>query len=429
MKNLSDTSGFQRAKGTALGRPRQAVAAEEAILSELLPAPVPSGSSVQAPATRRADLLCCSHLRWDFVFQRPQHLLTRFAAERRVFYVEEPIFGEGPDRLEVLRRERGLRVVRPHLPHGLSETEQHGRLRVLIDRLCAEQRIVQPLLWYYTPMALPFSSHLEPRLVVYDCMDELSAFAGAPPMMRERERLLMTWADLVFTGGASLYAHKRNAHPRVHLFPSSVDRAHFARAQVAGEEPADQASLAHPRIGFFGVVDERFDVPLLEACARLRPDWQFIIIGPVVKIDPAALPRLPNIHYLGKKDYTELPRYLAGWDVAMLPFARNDSTRFISPTKTPEYLSAKRPVVSTSITDVVRPYGDLGLVQIADKPDDFVAAIERARLQFGDPAWRTAVDDFLGTLSWDRTWDGMDRLMASALEEKGLEDRQGPGVE
>ena len=282
-----------------------------------------------------------------------------------------------------------------------------------------EHGIAEHLLWFYTPMAVPFTCHLRPQAVVYDCMDELSAFAGAPQAMREREMQLMAWADLVFTGGQSLYEAKRDRHPQVHAFPSSIDRSHFAQARRPGiAQPADQAGIHGPRIGFFGVVDERFDSALLDGLAALRPQWNFIIIGPVVKIDPGSLPRRPNIHYLGKKEYRELPAYLAGWDAAMLPFARNESTRYISPTKTPEYLSAGRPVVSTSITDVIRPYGERGLVRIADEPVAFARALADAMAEATDPRWVEEVDGFLAGLSWDRTWEDMRLLLERSLRGK-----------
>src|SRR5918998_4520417 len=248
----------------------------------------------------------------------------------------------------------------------------------MIDRLFSERSIREQVLWYYTPMALVFTRHLRPLATIYDCMDELSAFRGAPPALRSREAELFRRADLVFTGGHSLYEAKRDKHPAVYAFPSSIDRAHFAQARERVSEPADQAPLPGPRLGFFGVLDERFDTELLDAAAAARPEWQFVMIGPVVKIDPASLPKRENIHYLGGKQYAELPAYLSGWDVALMPFARNESTRFISPTKTPEYLAAGRAVVSTSIRDVVRPYGEQALVHIADAPEEFVAAVEKA---------------------------------------------------
>ena len=241
-------------------------------------------------------------------------------------------------------------------------------------------------------------------------MDELSAFKGAPRALKDYETELLKRADLVFTGGQSLYEAKRDQHRNIYAFPSSIDAAHFAQARASRSEPADQAGIPHPRMGFFGVIDERMDVELLDAVAAARPDWHLVMIGPVVKIDPAELPCRDNIHYLGGKTYAELPLYLSGWDVALLPFARNESTRFISPTKTPEYLAAGRAVVSTSIRDVVRPYGEQNLVHIADTPAEFIAAIESALSE--DTALRMQkVDPFLAQTSWDETWGRMAELI------------------
>ncbi|MDQ1557464.1 MAG: UDP-galactopyranose mutase [Pyrinomonadaceae bacterium] len=361
-----------------------------------------------------ADLVCLSHLRWDFVYQRPQHLLSRCAKQRRVFFVEEPIFGQGASRLDVSQREDGVYVVVPHLPEGLSnEVAVEAIQQAMIDRLFAEHQIRDYVLWYYTPMALGWTRHLKPLATVYDCMDELSAFRNAPRSLREREAELFRRADLVFTGGQSLYEAKRDQHRNVYAFPSSIDRAHFAQARNIMTDPADQAGIPHPRMGFFGVVDERFDIELLDAVSAARPDWNFVIIGPVVKINEADLPHRDNIHYLGSKSYKELPSYLAGWDVAALLFARNESTRFISPTKTPEYLAAGRPVVSTSIRDVVRPYGKLGLVRIADDAAEFIKAAAEIGMdeQADNSVWLASVDEFLAKISWDRTWGEMAELI------------------
>jgi UDP-galactopyranose mutase len=370
-----------------------------------------------APAEAAPDLVCLSHLRWDFVYQRPQHLLSRCAEERRVFLFEEPVHDDGPLRLEVLERGK-VRVVVPHLPDGLtSDVAREAALRTMLERMMAEERISDYVLWYYTPIALQFTRHLRPRATVYDCMDELSAFRGASPLLRGLEVELLSRADLVFTGGQSLYEAKRGRHPRVYAFPSSIDAAHFARARETSEEPADQAGIARPRLGFFGVIDERLDIKLIDEVARLRPEWQLVMIGPVVKIEEASLPRRENIHYLGMKSYEELPAYLSGWDVALLPFARNESTRFISPTKTPEYLAAGRPVVSTSIRDVVRPYGQEGLVRIADEPEEFVRACEEAMSE--DAAARQSrVDGFLARSSWDSTWESMSAMIDAAAAER-----------
>ncbi|MDB5458683.1 MAG: UDP-galactopyranose mutase, partial [Caulobacteraceae bacterium] len=297
-------------------------------------------------------LLCFSHLRWDFVFQRPQHLMTRFAASRRVIYWEEPVAATADARPHVDTRvcaKSGVIVATPRLPETLQGAQRETVLRALLDGFLADEKVERPIRWYYTPMMLGFSRHVEAAAVVYDCMDELSNFKFAPPQLRQLERDLMAEADVVFTGGYSLYEAKQGQHANIHPFPSSVDRAHFAQARTfdAGLEPRDQAALPRPRLGFYGVVDERMDLELLAHLADARPQWTLVIVGPVAKIDPADLPQRPNINYLGGKSYAELPAYLAGWDVALMPFAINESTRFISPTKTPEYLAGGRPVVST----------------------------------------------------------------------------------
>ena len=358
----------------------------------------------------RPDLICFSHLRWNFVFQRPQHLMVRFARDRRVYFVEEPIVDDAVEPWIQLEMQDGVVVVMPHLPSGLSESQAVAAQRTLLDRLIAAEGITRYVLWYYTPLALRFSDHLDGQRVAYDCMDELSAFKGASSDLPAVERRLLRRADVVFTGGQSLFEAKRTEHPNIHAMPSSVDVAHFAAARQIVKEPADQRNIPGPRLGFFGVLDERLDIALVAGLADARPDWQLVMVGPVVKIDPADLPRRPNIHYLGSKTYGELPLYLGGWSVALLPFARNEATRFISPTKTPEYLAAGRPVVSTSIRDVVSPYGDLGLVAIADSVEETTRACEAALNERGESR-RARADAFLRGMSWDVTWSRMNRLL------------------
>lgn len=370
-------------------------------------------------ASDSADLVCFSHLRWDFVFQRPQHLLTRCARERRVFFVEEPIFGNGSMRLDMREADAGVRVVVPHLPDGLrSEIAINAVMREMLRQMFNEHEIDEYVFWYYTPMALNFTDHFNPVASVYDCMDELSAFKGAHSHLPILEKQLFRKVDLVFTGGQSLYEAKRGQHPSVHAFPSSIDAAHFGKARTTVTDPEDQAHIPHPRLGFFGVIDERFDIELLDQVAKQRPEWQFVIIGPVVKIDPETLPKHANIHYLGGKKYDELPHYLAGWDIALLLFARNESTRFISPTKTPEYLAAGKPVISTSIRDVVRPYGELNLVEITDTPDEFIHAAEKILAGSAQSEWLSKVDAFLKEISWDKTWGQMSDLITEVIDRK-----------
>ena len=373
----------------------------------------------KAPSRSDIELIVLSHLRWQFVFQRPQHLMSRFARERRVFFIEEPIFGAEQAHMECRTcPQTGVHICVPHLPHGLASDHVIQLQEKLIEKLIRDERIGDYFLWYYTPMALPFSRGLDAKVTVYDCMDELSMFKGAPPELKEWESRLFNRSDLVFTGGVSLYEVKRTQHNRAYPFPSGVELEHFRQARAEQPEPEDQKSIPHPRLGFCGVIDERMDIDLVRGLAEKRPDWHIVMIGPVVKIDPATLPQEPNIHYLGAKSYGELPAYFAKWDVGILPFAKNDSTRFISPTKTPEYLAAGLPVVSTSIRDVVRPYQDLGLAHIADTPDEFVAAVERA---FKDPEnseWRSKADEFLLTKSWDSTWAAMNTLIHQVMDEK-----------
>jgi glycosyltransferase involved in cell wall biosynthesis len=365
------------------------------------------------------DLICFSHLRWTFVFQRPQHLMSRFARHGRVYFVEEAVIEGGEPRIDVTVCPRtGVSVVAPFIP----ETTQSGLssvlLRGLMERLLRDQKIHDFVAWYYTPMALEFTKDLNPTLVVYDCMDELSAFANAPASMLHYEQLLFKRADLVFTGGSSLFEAKRTKHGQVHLFPSSVDVAHFSQALAIREDPADQKTIRRPRIGYAGVIDERMDLELIEYLADSRPDWQLVLIGPVVKIDPHRLPRRTNIHYPGMKAYEELPAYLSGWDVALLPFAQNDATRFISPTKTPEYLAAGLPVVSTPIRDVVRPYGESGLVCIGGNHEQFLQGVEEQLCKGRSAAWQADVRGFLSSQSWDKTWNSMHRLMTSHAASK-----------
>jgi glycosyltransferase involved in cell wall biosynthesis len=367
------------------------------------------------PNATPPDLVCLSHLRWNFVFQRPQHLMTRAARDRRVFFVEEPVFDapQGQQSVEISQPHPNVHVVVPHLTRGIPEHACTSAQQDVMDEMLRSFDVSDYVLWYWTPMSLSFTSHLTPTAIIFDCMDELSGFAGAPASLKAMERDLVSRADVMFTGGVSLYEAKRSSHRNVHAFPSSVEVSHFARARRVSHEPDDQRSIPHPRIGFFGVIDERMDLDLVAGVADRRPDWHLVFLGPTCKIDPSSLPARRNIHYLGMKSYEQLPEYLAGWDVAMLPFARNDATKYISPTKTPEYLAAGRPVVSTSIRDVVRPYGELGLVHIADDAEGFVRAITAAMSE--DAATRhKKVEACLTGNSWDATWSRMDALIGEA---------------
>jgi UDP-galactopyranose mutase len=382
--------------------------------------PVELEAEPSAADPQPATLLCFSHLRWNFVFQRPQHLMSRFAQEMNVIFWEEPI-EIGPKETAYLNVRRaddanGVRIVVPHLPEGMPEDAREAALMRLLDAHLAS--LHGPLIaWYYTPMMLPFSRHIEADVTVYDAMDELSKFRFAPAKLLELEQELIDKADIVFTGGSSLYEAKKDRHENVHCFPSSVDRVHFLKARARQFEPADQEDLPKPRLGFYGVIDERFDTELLAKAAEMRPDWSFVMVGPVVKISEEDLPRRPNIHYLGSKTYDKLPSYLSGWDVALMPFAMNESTQFISPTKTPEYLAGGKPVVSTPIKDVVRHYGHIEGVLIADNADDFVRQCQRALELSSDPesGWLAEADLLLSATSWDTTQARMAGLIHDLL--------------
>jgi glycosyltransferase involved in cell wall biosynthesis len=353
------------------------------------------------------SVMCFCHLRWNFVYQRPHHLMTRFQKLTDVHIWEEPLFEDRvQSELASSIGRGGVRVLTPLLPRDLGSESVASAQRWLLNQYLLEHAIEHFIAWYYTPMAMHFSDHLTPEVTVYDCMDELSAFQNAPEGLAEQERHLFKRADVVFAGGPSLYGSKRNQHGNVHLFPSSIDRAHFGAARSRLTDPRDQTYIPHPRIGFYGVLDERLDRDLLREVAKQHPAWHFVLIGPVVKIRMEELPSACNIHYIGQKDYAELPSYLANWDVAMLPFAQNASTRFISPTKTPEYLAAGKPVASTPIPDVIKPYGEMKLVKIGVDVHGFSDAIE-ACLHDVNSGWLARVDRFLACTSWDTTFAGM----------------------
>jgi UDP-galactopyranose mutase len=374
----------------------------------------------------KRDLICFSHLPWHFVYQRPQHLMSRAAKTWRVFFFEAARVGMPETRLEIREDPSGVIIATPHI----SKEDEGGdkprlsRMR-LLDELVQTYTIKNPVFWYYTPVALPYSRHMKPSLIVYDCMDELSAFKGAAQDLPGLEEELLGKAGLVFTGGFSLYEAKKNRHPDVHCFPSSIDSKHFAQARAIASEPEDQQGIPHPRLGYFGVIDERMDYRLLSEIAEARPDWSLVMVGPLAKVDETELPKHPNIYYLGMKDYKELPAYLAGWDVAIMPFALNEATRFISPTKTPEYLAGGKPVISTPIRDVVSPYGENGLIWIAKSAFQFVECAKAAFNMNGRKAnWLERVDEFLKGNSWDDTWENMDGLIRGSLDSK----KQAPRV-
>jgi UDP-galactopyranose mutase len=338
--------------------------------------------------------------------------MSRVAKTHRVFFVEEPIIGDGVH-LEIEERQENLWVIVPHLSHEMGEESRRDHQAGFLLQLLKTMEVENYIAWYYTPMALPIGECLQPMATVYDCMDELSAFKFAPAVLKTLEQQLMQRADVVFTGGHSLYEAKKAQHLNIHPFPSSIDFDHFSKARKPLAEPEDQAGIPHPRIGFCGVIDERMDIQLVREIAMKRKDWNIVMIGPVVKIDPEALPRFDNIHYLGMKQYENLPEYFSGWDMAIMPFAINESTRFISPTKTPEYLAAGRAVISTPIHDVVRHYSSV--VSFGSTSADFISAAEKI-IDHGNICLR-GVDEILSENSWDQTWKKMEKIIRDAVDQ------------
>ncbi|MGZ8288513.1 MAG: NAD(P)-binding protein [Telluria sp.] len=354
------------------------------------------------------------HLRWDFVFQRPQHLLTRLANHYKIIMVEEPIHHEGGNFLRKTQVAPNVTVCQPHtnITSPGFHDDQIPSLKPMLANLVSEGE--DPIVWFYTPMALPLLQDLHPSLVVYDCMDELAAFKNSPKQLLQRETALLGIADVVFTGGPSLYEAKKERHANAHCFSSSVDAVHFRKALDRASAHESHDNIPHPRLGFYGVIDERFDIDLLTALADARPDYHIVLVGPVVKIDPASLPQRANIHYLGQQSYEALPRFLAGWDVCLLPFALNDSTKFISPTKVLEYMAAELPIVSTPITDVKVPYGHV--VAVAHTPEEFIQACDEAVAMSPDQkaAMIGTMRGIVAGTSWDVTVARMRGLMETA---------------
>ncbi|HEV7620021.1 MAG TPA: NAD(P)-binding protein [Burkholderiaceae bacterium] len=382
------------------------------------------------PSERQGDrmpaIIVFSHLRWDFVCQRPQHLMSRLAEYYPVVFVEEPIFDEQESRWEISNPVPNVFVCQPHTSIAMPgfHDDQLPQLRKLMRQLVADYD--DHIVWFYTPMALPLLQELHPRLVVYDCMDELAAFKNAPKQLLQRENAVLKVADVVFTGGPSLYRAKRERHPNVHCFPSSVDGVHFVQALDHTNSHPAHRDIPGPRLGYYGVIDERFDTELIGQVADAHPQWQIVLVGPVVKIDPAVLPQRPNIHYLGQQPYKALPHFLAGWDVCLLPFALNESTRFISPTKTLEYMAAELPIVSTPVTDVADLYKDI--VYIAADVAQFIASCEAALLETTELRARKVkkMRAVVASTSWDSTAEKMHALMEAARNVQKPEIRQIP---
>ena len=360
----------------------------------------------------RLPLLTFSHLRWNSAPRRPHHIMSRMAGKRDILFIEEPILRGGDATLEVTAAEPRLRVIQPHLPFNGTGFGDHQveTLATLLRAFLTREGYKEYAAWVYTPMAVTLARALRPKAMVYDCMDELASFLLAPPELPEREAELLAYADVVFADGPGLHRSKRNQHPFVHSFPSGVDTEHFATADDV-DEARDQESLPHPRLGLFGVVDERMDLSILQHLSAERPDWQIVVVGPIARIEASRLPHGSNLHYIGLRSYQEIPSYLAGWDVCLMPFQKSAVTTYISPRKCLEYMAAGRPIVSTPIPDIAEPYGDV--VRTGEGPEGFLEACERAlaETEAQQNARESLSRQILHRTSWEETVDRMDLIL------------------
>lgn len=386
------------------------------------------GRSLKKKELTMKTLIVFSHLRWNFVFQRPQHLLTRLAKHYKIVFVEEPV-NTGSVFVEATQPADNITVLVPHtVEHGWGfNDEQIKVIGPLVQTYLREHEVLDGEshgIWFYTPQALPLKDYFSPDFTIFDVMDELSMFAHAPAELKAREKELLETADLVIAGGPSLARAKQAVRPDTLSLPSCVDAAHYSPERARRAEAEDHVEdmlehdIPHPRIGFFGVIDERLDIDLVAAIADANPRWHVVMVGPVVKIDPATLPQRENIHWLGSQPYALLPQIVQGWDVCTMPFALNDATKFISPTKTLEYMAAEKPIVSTAIHDVIELYGSV--VRVGYDYAEFITHIED--LLHEEPV-QAAMRVITGKglvdhYSWDETAERVHQAIEDAIAAK-----------
>jgi glycosyltransferase involved in cell wall biosynthesis len=358
-------------------------------------------TNISAKNSFSYDMIVFSHLRWDFVYQRPQHIISRMSEKYSVLFVEEPI-GFNPSEegtATIIEINSNLRVLKPKVK-SISDISKTVLAHVKSSSV--------EMGWFYSAAFSPLLNDIKFDKVIYDCMDELSLFKGASKELAAQEKYLMSEADIVFTGGKSLYESKKHAHKNVYCFPSSVEREHFQKALNGLSVPEEISRLKHPIVGYYGVIDERIDLQLLNDTAVKNPDVSFVMIGPLAKIEDQDLPKQKNIVYLGMKAYSRLPNYLKGFDIAMMPFALNDATKFISPTKTLEFMAAGKPIISTPVTDVVRDYQHcVNVVRTADEFSEAILTVSREEANQLAGVYET----ILNKTSWTDTVKRMDYLI------------------
>jgi glycosyltransferase involved in cell wall biosynthesis len=377
---------------------------------------LPARRQAKSPRASAEDysLIVHCHLCWDWVWQRPQQFLSRLSARHRILFVET--VGPDPQLAAPYARFReaegfpNITLLRIQFPTGQwsdGRFVDRERRRLVQEALKSELLAGQfqnPVQWFYDPMAVAaFGGRMDEAATVYDCMDELSKFKGAPPVIVERERKLLALADVVFTGGRKMFEAKSRFNANCHFYGCGVDVNHFGKARDESTRvPDDLAHLKKPVLGYFGVVDERMDYELVAKLADANPDWSVAIIGPAIKVDPGQFPQRPNLHWLGGRDYQALPACCKGFDVCLMPFAMNEHTEFINPTKSLEYMATARPIVSSAVPDVISNFGSV--VKIARSHDEFIAhcrqaaaspdreAIERGLKMASENSWESIVN-------------------------------------
>lgn len=345
------------------------------------------------------DMIVCCHLRWDFVYQRPQHLISRMSETLKILFIEEPVGRQ--------QQQGGRKIISQNLHVLQPQVDTIEDIAAIIPDFVKNKNI--SIGWFYSAAFSPLLQELNFDTVVYDCMDELSLFKGAPQQLIDQEKFLLANTDIVFTGGKSLYESKKMMHNNVYCFPSSVDEEHFSQALTEEDLPEDLAALSVPIVGYFGVIDERIDYDLIRETASKLPEVNFVMIGPFAKVDERDLPHASNIHYLGMKTYAQLPNYLYGFDIAMMPFALNDATKFISPTKTLEYMAAGKPIISAKITDVVSDYSHC--VRLVSNAAEFATEIQSLLQTNRCLTVQGQYREILNRTSWDVTAKTMQSLI------------------
>lgn len=338
-----------------------------------------------------------------------------------VWFFNPPVIGAKQDLLKTTADVQNISIG-DIFTAAKNEKEANAALSLLMDDFIKTSFIEPFALWYCGPAAIEWTRNLNALVTIYDCTEHITA----SPKLSALEQELLRKADLVFTSGQSLYQDKFAQHPHVFSFPNSVSTEDFAAAKHKYQDPEDQKHIPHPRLGYFGRINERIDFALIKELAELRPDWQVIFVGPLETANEK-LPRAKNLHFLGEKAYEQLPAYLAGWDVALVPFISSEYTKFLNPEKTAEYLAAGTPVVSTEIPDMLRPYACKRLVRVAGSVEEFIESCQIS-MDSGHPVNQQTIDDFLRHTSWDETWakmqiciDDMVRLKTEGISLSGLD--------